>query len=316
MTGAWLALTLPLLPLVVGLLLRRRFFARFSSHARIALVSLVVLYASSAIYALPPTAASRWLAARLSSPLGEADVILATDPLLFNFSVQLAVLLLVVTSNVVLRRREIAQSSNQLDIAGAQLAREFNPSLRRYARALIAELDRYDQEVNWSDHELTPLEAEVEAERSSRRGGRIAADLVEAIRRDRTSTVFLVLGDPGSGKSVSLRRLVRLLCNQSAATGVVPVYVNLREHPAGEGISVESLVRFIKDAAFRQTGRDGRSFLETWYEPFRKSGRLFFVLDSFDELQQCSTATTAATFTRRSPPPSTGCSLRSCRPVG
>jgi hypothetical protein len=83
--------------------------------------------------------------------------------------------------------------------------REFIDSLAWYCKALIAELDRYDREVNWSDRELSPLEAEVEIERTCRLRPQIAPDLVEAIRQDRAARVFVVLGDPGSGKSVSLR---------------------------------------------------------------------------------------------------------------
>jgi hypothetical protein len=205
----------------------------------------------------------------------------------FGMGAALSVLVLgvILSIHVFLNRREVSHAlANPDPGSGVRSQSRFQQSLRRYCQALVAELERYDREVNWSDRELTPLEAEIEVERGRGRRQRIARDLVDAIRSDRKSSVFLVLGDPGSGKSVSMRRLVRLLCQQALETGVVPVYANLREYPPGEEPSNDSLVRFIRQMALRQTGRDGRAFLDTWYESFRMSGRLFFVLDSFDEL--------------------------------
>jgi hypothetical protein len=40
---------------------------------------------------------------------------------------------------------------------------------------------------------------------------------------------FLVLGDPGSGKSVAMRHLARQMLREVSKTGVLPIYVNLKE---------------------------------------------------------------------------------------
>jgi hypothetical protein len=88
---------------------------------------------------------------------------------------------------------------------------DFPKALSHYCGALIDYLNRYDRDVNWSDRDYTPLEAEVEAERAGRLRPRVVTNLVKAIRRDRHSATFVVMGDPGSGKSVSLRNLVRTL---------------------------------------------------------------------------------------------------------
>ena len=139
----------------------------------------------------------------------------------------------IIALNIIWRSRDVTDTPNDSSRSLPSLVDpEFNKSLKRYCDALVSALDRYDDDVNWSDRELTPLEAEVETERNNRLRPKIVKDLVAAIQRDLISSVFVVLGDPGSGKSVSLRRLVRILCKQAENTGVIPVYVNLREYPS------------------------------------------------------------------------------------
>lgn len=276
-------LLLPLPLLAIALILRWMFFPRFSGRTRVQLASLASLCLPAALY-IP------------ANPLIDLFVVwfskvLELDEPIETFwvvsSIQVLLTLGVIGLNYIWHCADVSQAPENPDMSETSPAidRDYDKSRDRYCGPLIRFLDRYDDEVNWSDRDLTPLEAEVETEQSNRLRPSIVKDLVSAIRRDRRSEVFVVLGDPGSGKSVSLRRLVRVLCEQASRTGVVPVYVNLREWKPELGkITSESLVAFAKDRAYEQTGRDGRAFLDTWYEAFRKSGRLFFVIDSFDEL--------------------------------
>jgi hypothetical protein len=154
----------------------------------------------------------------------------------------------------------------------------------RFCRYMVSELDRYDKEVNWSDSEFTRLEAEVEMERNGVMRPGVVRDLVTAIRRDRKSRAFLVIGDPGSGKSVSLRRLCRDLYKRVAVTGVVPVYVNLREWTGPAEPTDADISGFVERYLRQQAGREGSAFLKKWYLPMLSSGHFFFILDSFDEM--------------------------------
>ncbi|ESA35044.1 ntpase (nacht family)-like protein [Leptolyngbya sp. Heron Island J] len=273
----------PLPLLALAFTLRWVFFPRFSGRTRVQLTSLAALCLPATLY-VPSNPITLFLIEwfsqtfQLETNLEVVWVVVGT---------QVCITSGVILLNQIWSQVDVSQPQENPENNGALQAsnQDYENSLDRYCTPLIRFLDRYDDDVNWSDRDLTPLEAEVETEQSGRFGSRMVPDLVSAIRQDRRSEVFVVLGDPGSGKSVSLRRLVRVLCDQASRTGVVPVYINLREWAFEFGeVTSESLVEFVKEKAYSQTGRDGRAFIDTWYEPFRKSGRLFFIVDSFDEL--------------------------------
>jgi hypothetical protein len=153
-----------------------------------------------------------------------------------------------------------------------------------FCRYMLGRLDQDDADLNWSDSDYTALEAEVEADRHGARRPRVERDLVAAIRRDYKTRAFLLLGDPGSGKSVSLRRLCRQLYGEVKSTGIVPIYVNLREWVGPVVPTDKDISDFIKDYLKQVAGRAGKRFLNEWYEPMLRHGRFFFLLDSFDEM--------------------------------
>jgi GTPase SAR1 family protein len=165
----------------------------------------------------------------------------------------------------------------------------YNRLLDSFSGVLLDDLNRIDRETNWSAEIFTPLDAEVEIKSGSKHLKKVT-DLLTAIRSDRRSKVFLVLGDPGSGKSVALRKLCRDLLNEVKRSGRVPLYVNLREWEPGEPWTennpptVEHLFNFVFNNLKSRGDVFTNEFMDKYFKKMFENGRLFIILDSFDEI--------------------------------
>jgi hypothetical protein len=167
--------------------------------------------------------------------------------------------------------------------------KDYKKLLDSFSGVLLDDLNKIDRETNWSAEIFTPLDAEVEIKTGSKRLKKVT-DLLTAIRSDRKSRVFLVLGDPGSGKSVALRKLCRDLLKEVKRTGKVPLYINLREWETKEIWSeknpptVEELYDFVLNNLKSRGDVFTNEFLDKYFKKMFEDGRLFIVLDSFDEI--------------------------------
>ncbi len=161
--------------------------------------------------------------------------------------------------------------------------------LKSYAGILLDDLNKIDRETNWSAEAFTPLDAEVEVQSGFRRLRKLT-DLLSAIRSDHKSRAFLVLGDPGSGKSVALRKLCRDLLGEVEATGKLPIYVNLREWEThyqwteDSPPTADALYDFVLNNLRGRGDVFANEFLDKYFKKMFENGRLFIVLDSFDEI--------------------------------
>jgi hypothetical protein len=171
--------------------------------------------------------------------------------------------------------------------------RELRDSIRGFRKSLLMNLETLDGEVNWSDQQFVPLQAHVEI-RSAARPQRRIAPLMAALKGNNRHQFLLLLGEPGSGKSVALRKLARDLLPESASTGRTPVYLNLRDWTTPSEWSSTSLPTV---AAIEQSFRSwalgnlqerldayARRFLDRHFDTMMQEGRFFFLLDSFDEI--------------------------------
>ncbi|MCX7094993.1 MAG: NACHT domain-containing protein [Methylobacter sp.] len=175
---------------------------------------------------------------------------------------------------------------------------KYQEKLDRFAGYLTDRLRTLDRESNWSPDYYTQLEADVEIRsRTNAIASRRVTNLLTALRSDNKSQAFLVLGDPGAGKSVALRKLSVEMLKEVSKTGRVPIYVNLREWmpPDEEGKrlwnehnkpSVADLYEFVVTNILATADVFSVDFVNKYFKKMWEHGRLFFILDSFDEIPQ------------------------------
>ncbi|RQU40853.1 NACHT domain-containing protein [Burkholderia cenocepacia] len=150
----------------------------------------------------------------------------------------------------------------------------------------------------WSDRHFAELEAEVQAE------GRSYGSVVARLLRMPTSTVrkesrlidaiknsaetrILLIGEPGSGKSVAMRHLATQLAiraRHARRSYQIPLYVNLREltNIPPDGPTPEFIAKFVQENAIRGMWTD--SYIMRHWDKYIEEGKWFFLLDSFDEI--------------------------------
>lgn len=160
-------------------------------------------------------------------------------------------------------------------------------------------MKKIDRETNWSHEYYTELDADVEVRSSTNYiTGRRVTNLLSAIRSDKKTPGFLILGDPGAGKSVALRKLSLKMLEEVQQTQRVPVYVNLREWMPKQDENgaqtwseyskptVKDLYEFIVASVIADDDVFTEDFVNTYFIRMWEHGRLFFILDSFDEIPQ------------------------------
>ncbi|MGH8625522.1 MAG: NACHT domain-containing protein [Gammaproteobacteria bacterium] len=171
---------------------------------------------------------------------------------------------------------------------------------QQFCKVLNSDLLTLAKAENWNDQYFTDLEAEVEAEggyyatflhkmlgRQSR-GLRLVSSLISAIEPSSEQALLLV-GQPGSGKSVALRHLAHQFAERAIRSAdpqaIIPLYVNLKElsGPSEGGMTADSIKQFVLDNV-RRGDADTVAYVRQHWDDYRARGIWFFLFDSFDEI--------------------------------
>jgi hypothetical protein len=174
----------------------------------------------------------------------------------------------------------------------------FQMKLKSFCSALRQHLETTDRQANWSPDYYTELEAEVEiVPLNGISGKKKIINLQSALRSDNKTQAFLILGEPGGGKSVALRKLARDMLAEVERTGRIPLYINLREWLPSKGRSnsawteqnpphIQELENFVIENIKSRGDVFTEDFVDNYFRDLWQNGRLFFIFDSFDEIPE------------------------------
>ena len=155
---------------------------------------------------------------------------------------------------------------------------------------MLDELALIDKEFQFESDWFAPLHAEVEVRTRMGVDEHRIANLLETIESDKKTPIFLVFGDPGAGKSVALRELARQGLRAASHTGVLPIYINLREWlpeakwSTANPPTVKSLKKFLRSYLSELGRSDLSDFFGEYLGRLHLDGRVFWIFNSFDEI--------------------------------
>ena len=159
-----------------------------------------------------------------------------------------------------------------------------------FCNMLKSDIERIEIESQWNDYYFTPLEVEVIVDEFNKTYKK-SSDIMKALKNKSYENAFLVLGDPGSGKSTALRKLAKELLGEVTKTNKIPLYINLKEWDVEDAFNEDNppqkhhLIEFIKAYLINHLGDIfAPEFINDYFNVLYDQGCFYFILDSFDEI--------------------------------
>ena len=188
-----------------------------------------------------------------------------------------------------------------LQLRASAEEREIIRLRQRFAHYLRLKLARLEQEESWNQRRFTELEAEYYPglEITGPRWKRLFASVSRGPRRRKTlsralvnsvDTFALLEGDPGSGKSIVLRKVAFDVCSDAAVSWkrVTPValYVNLKmlDRPTGIAVDQNFIRAFVVEQLKKASNPEFNRYIDDEFQRVVTEGRWVFLFDSFDEI--------------------------------
>ena len=184
---------------------------------------------------------------------------------------------------------------------------------RRFAKHIEYQISQMNLSDDWRDYKYSDLEAEVEVEDSPANSGwrsllfrrrpgiRRIRSLSKALASYQTSSVLLE-GDPGSGKSVSLRHVVQIMAGKAkkkrSTNSLIPIYVDLKylNRLSTEPVNQNLIYGFVRSRLTNTNDREVEDFLNDEFDNGLIAGTWLFFFDGFDEIPEVLSSTASDTY--------------------
>ncbi|WCL80862.1 NACHT domain-containing protein [Saprospira sp. CCB-QB6] len=203
--------------------------------------------------------------------------------------ISFVVLLLILAINYFNQDRDLTQK-NLSSIDKAFPEWEFHRDRDAFCSVLERHLEKINNETNWSSEYYTEIDAQIEVSKKTSRYKKLKVkNIIAAIKKNADSRTLLVIGNPGSGKSVALRKLAIDLLGKASKTNRIPLYIDLREWRPDREWTEDSppTAKDLYNFTFNYLkGKDPCTddFLDKYFKKLYKEGYLYFIFDSFDEI--------------------------------
>jgi hypothetical protein len=171
-----------------------------------------------------------------------------------------------------------------------------SPEYRDFIKKCKHNLDMIDESTGWKNNSGKYVKLNVDVNiliNGKEKNGK--KELINAILNGRyKDNIIKIIGDPGSGKSVSLRELYRQILNKTAKNGRIPVYINMNSWVKtwkGEIPTQEDFERYIKETMLASCSINSKKFVNENFNKITINHGWFFILDSFDEIPFLTSST-------------------------